>query len=246
MTFNRGAQRAMIAVFFAALSVVYAVAWSLPAIGLDHDDAANLVTAKAIAAGHGYIVASLPAPIPQTNFPPLFPAVLALFTLVSRQTQWLKVLPLACTAGWLAVDAQAAAENGRVEKLGPCCCVGLTAASPTVVFLSTNLLPETLFALLATAALLTLLEERALLAGLFAGTCHADADRRRGPDRGLHPHACRAAAVSRRRHLCRRCHGHGRALVRVVPRALTRATANARLRASKFSPASPRMKSWSC
>jgi hypothetical protein len=47
--------------------------------------------------------------------------------------------------------------------------VGLTAASPAVIFLSTNLLPESLFALLATAALLTLLEERALLAGVFAG-----------------------------------------------------------------------------
>jgi uncharacterized membrane protein len=47
--------------------------------------------------------------------------------------------------------------------------VGLTAASPTIVSLSTNLLPETLFAVLVTAALLSLLEERALLAGVFAG-----------------------------------------------------------------------------
>ena len=34
---------------------------------------------------------------------------------------------------------------------------GITAASPTILFLSTNLLPETLFALLTTAALLALL-----------------------------------------------------------------------------------------
>jgi Dolichyl-phosphate-mannose-protein mannosyltransferase len=167
MTLNRGAQRAMIALFFSAVAVVYAVAWSLPAIGLDHEDAECLITAKAIAAGHGYLIESPPTPMPQTNYPPLFPAVLALFTLISGQTQWLKFLPLACAAGWLLLT------RGLLLKMGASrnsalLLVGLTAASPTVVFLSTNLLPETLFALLATAALLALFEERALLAGILA------------------------------------------------------------------------------
>jgi hypothetical protein len=168
MTLNRSAQRATIAVFFCAVAVVYAVAWSLPAIGLDHDDAGYLIAAKALAAGHGFTIESPPTPIPQTNYPPLFPAVLALFTLVSLQTQWLKLLPLACAAGWLLLT------RGLLLKMGASrnsalLLVGLAAASPTVVFLSTNLLPETLFALLATAALLALLEERALLAGILAG-----------------------------------------------------------------------------
>ena len=168
MTLNRGAQRAMIAVFFFAVAVVYAVAWSLPAIGLDHDDAGYLITAKAIAAGHGYTIESLPTPIPQTNYPPLFAALLALFTIVSGQTWWLKLLPLACAAGWLALTRTLLLKMGA-SRNAALLLVGLTAASPTVVFLSTNLLPETLFALLATAALLTLLEERALLAGILAG-----------------------------------------------------------------------------
>jgi hypothetical protein len=47
--------------------------------------------------------------------------------------------------------------------------VGLTAASPTVVYLSTNPLPESLFALLVTAALLALLAERTVLSGALAG-----------------------------------------------------------------------------
>ena len=84
MTLNRGKQRAIIAVFFAVLAVFYALAWLSPAIGLYHDDAVYLVTAKAIAAGHGYTIESLPHPIPQTKYPPLFPAVLALFALVSH------------------------------------------------------------------------------------------------------------------------------------------------------------------
>jgi Gpi18-like mannosyltransferase len=168
MTFNRSAQRATIAIFFFMLALVYAAAWSLPAIGSGHDDASYLVTAHAIAAGHGYMVESLPAPVPQTEFPPLFPAVLALFTLVSQQARWLKLLPLACAAGWLVLTRKLLLKMGA-SKNAALLLAGLTAASPTVVFLSTNLLPESLFALLVTATLLALLEERALLAGLLAG-----------------------------------------------------------------------------
>jgi len=147
----------MIAIFFCALAAVYAVAWSLPAIGFDHDDAGYLVTANALAAGHG-----------QSHYPPLFPALLALFTLVSRHALWLKLLPLACASGWLAMTRKLLLKMGASTN-GALLLVGLTAASPTIVFLSTNLLPETLFALLVTAALFTLLEERAMLAGFFAG-----------------------------------------------------------------------------
>jgi hypothetical protein len=168
MTLNRGAQRAMIAVFFSVLMVVYTAVWLSPAIGLDHDDATYLITARAIAAGHGYTIDSLPHPIPQTRFPPFFPAVLALFTLASGQTQWLKLLPLVCTAGWLVLTRKLLLKMGATRN-GALLLVGLAAASPTVIFLSTNLLPESLFALLVTAALLALLEERALLAGALVG-----------------------------------------------------------------------------
>jgi hypothetical protein len=168
MTFNRGAQRAMIAIFFSMLAAVYGVAWFLPAIGLDRDDAIHLITAKAIAAGHGYTIESLPHPIPQTSEPPFFPAVLALFTLVSPKAQWLKLLPLAYTTGWLVLTRKLLLKMGA-SKNGALLLVGLTAASPAVVFLSTNLLPESLFGLLVTAVLVALLEERALSAGVFAG-----------------------------------------------------------------------------
>jgi hypothetical protein len=157
MTWNRRAEGAMIAIFFCVLAAVYAVAWLLSAIGFDHDDAGYLVTADAIAAGHG-----------PSHYPPLFPALLALFTLVSRQAQWLKLLPLACMVGWLALTRKLLLKMGSSTN-GALLLVGLAAASPTVVFLSTNLLPETLFALLVTAALITLLQERAMLAGFFAG-----------------------------------------------------------------------------
>src|SRR5579862_8235984 len=108
MTLNRTVLRAIIAIYFTALLVIYVIAWRSPAIGRYHDDAVYLVTAKAIAAGHGYQLDSLPNPVAETQFPPLFPALLALLTLVlpqtlSQQPQWLTLLPLACTVGWLVV-----------------------------------------------------------------------------------------------------------------------------------------------
>jgi hypothetical protein len=168
MTINRTALRAIIAIYFAALAVIYVIAWLSPAIGRYHDDAVYLVIAKAIAAGHGYRLESLPEPVPETGFPPLFPALLAIFTLVSKQPQWLKLLPLACTAGWLILTRKLLLKMGASPN-SALLLVGLTAASPAIVLLSTNLMAESLFALLVTAALLTLLEERALLAGVFAG-----------------------------------------------------------------------------
>ncbi|HTA45210.1 MAG TPA: hypothetical protein VK789_22335 [Bryobacteraceae bacterium] len=159
MTLNRGVQRAIIGTYFAALAVIYAIAWLAPAVGLARDDAAYLLTARAIATGQGY---------PQTQFPPVFPGLLALFTLISQQTQWLKALPLLCTAGWLVLTHKLLLKMGA-SRNDAFLLVGLTAASPMVVFLSTNLMAESCFALLMTAALLALLEERAWLAGCFAG-----------------------------------------------------------------------------
>ncbi len=159
MTLNRPAQRAIVAIYFAAVAVVYAVAWLASGIGLVRDDATYLLTARALAAGHGY---------PQTQFPPVFPALLALFTLVSQQPLWLKLLPLACTAGWLALTRKLLLKMGA-SRNDALLLVGLTAASPMVVFLSTNLMAESLFALLMTAALLLLLDERAFSAGVLAG-----------------------------------------------------------------------------
>lgn len=159
MTLNRGAQRAIISIYFAALAVIYAIAWLAPGIGLAHDDATYLETAKAIASGQGY---------PQTQFPPVFPLLLALLTLVSQQTLWLKVLPLVSTIGWLFLTRKLLLKMGA-SRNDALLLVGLTAACPMIVFLSTNLMAESLFAMLMTATLLLLLDERAWAAGVVAG-----------------------------------------------------------------------------
>lgn len=168
MTFTPRAQRVTIAVLLCLVAALYAYAWWQPAISLDSEAAAFLVTARSLATGRGYVIGNLPRPVPQTSFPPLFPAVLALFTLFSQQAQWLKLLPLVCGVGWLLLTRRLLLKMGASPH-SALLLIGLTAASPTVIFLSTNLLPETLFGLLATAALLALLDERAFLAGAIAG-----------------------------------------------------------------------------
>ncbi len=168
MTLTRGAHRAVIAVVCAVVAAVYLVAWLAPAIGLFHDDAVYLETAKALAAGHGYMIESLPAAIPQTKFPPLWPALLALFLLVSENPLWLKLPGMLCTAGWLALSYRLLKKMGA-SQLGAFALVAIVAASPMTVFLTSHLLAEPLFALLLTASLLALLNDRSLAAGAFTG-----------------------------------------------------------------------------
>ncbi|HEU5022413.1 MAG TPA: glycosyltransferase family 87 protein [Bryobacteraceae bacterium] len=137
----------------AALAVLYAIAWFSPAIGLEYREGANLMQAVT-----GHV---------ETN-PPLFPWLLGLFALISRQPQWLKLLPLLCTAGWLALTWRLLGKMGA----GRACAwtlVVIAAASPAVEHLATGLYPEMLFGLLSMACLLALLDERPILSGIAAG-----------------------------------------------------------------------------
>jgi hypothetical protein len=168
MPLRSGALRATLIAVSVIVAGIWIVAWLRPAIGLFHDDAVYLETAKSLAAGHGYIIESLPTPIPQTKYPPLWPAVLAVFLLVSQNALWLKLAPLLCAAGWLFLSYRLLRKMGA-GHLGASALVLLTAASPTTVFVSTHLMSEPLFGLLITASLLALLEDHPLAAGAFAG-----------------------------------------------------------------------------
>jgi hypothetical protein len=152
----------------AVLAAMYGIGWFAPAIGLAYRDGAVLVTARSLATGHGYAIGNLPAPVHETSTPPLFAAVLALFTLISQQAQWLKLLPLLCTFGWLALTRRLLMKMGASRECALWLVV-MTAASPTVLYLSTGLFPEPLAGLLLTASLIALLDEKPLLAGGLAG-----------------------------------------------------------------------------
>jgi hypothetical protein len=135
-----------------ALTAIYGIAWFRPAIGLAEIDGATLMEAVT---HHG-------------SLPPLFPALLALFAAVSRQPQWLKFAPLLCTFFWLLLTKRLLTKMGASRE-SAWVLILITAASPAVEYLATGLFPESLFALLAAACLLALLDEKPLLAGVCAG-----------------------------------------------------------------------------
>ena len=153
-----------------ALMAVYAVTLSAPAMGLYHDDGVYVVTAKALAEGQGYRIASLPTPIPQTKYPILFPLGLAAIWKMTpsfpANVIYLKLLPLISTLVWLWLVVKALPLHAERPGL-PRGIAVLAAASPSVVFYSTIALAETLFAAFAWAGLLLLIRcERESSTGL--------------------------------------------------------------------------------
>ena len=68
-------------VLLAALLPSGMLAWrsrAMPQLGIIHDDSIYVVTAKSLAEGNGYRIASLPDQPHQTKYPPLFPLLLSL------------------------------------------------------------------------------------------------------------------------------------------------------------------------
>ena len=65
--------------------------------GMFHDDGVYLVTAKALATGQGYRIASLPGQPAQTKYPELFPWLLSLvwraFPVFPQNLPWLRIVP---------------------------------------------------------------------------------------------------------------------------------------------------------
>ncbi len=153
MILTRGLQRTLIAVSACILLAIYGFEWLTPGIGLFREDAVNLLAAKSV---------------PHSGLVPLFPLLLAVFAAISMNAQWLKLLPVACTLGWLTLTYRLLRRMGASSGAG-LLLIGLTAVAPAVVVAGTNLFPEPLFGLLVTAALLALLDDRAILAGVLAG-----------------------------------------------------------------------------
>lgn len=140
-----------------ALLGLYVQRLLLPSVGLFHDDGVYLVTAKALASGQGYRIISLPTPIPQTKYPILFPAILAvvwkMFPNFPSNLFVLKLVPFLAALAWFGLVYR----WYRREQLSQIQAITLTsvmAFAPWVVFVSSTLLSETLFFALTMAALL--------------------------------------------------------------------------------------------
>lgn len=154
-------------------------------MGAYHDDGIYAVAAKALAEGHGYRIVSLPGAPPQTKYPVLFPWLLSgvwrLHSTFPDNVPYLRVVPLAAGLGWFYVSwlvmTRGARASGAMPRLGAGVVLLITAASPWVLFLSTSIMSETLFALLMTATIIAMRttvdqeapSKQAWLAGALAG-----------------------------------------------------------------------------
>jgi hypothetical protein len=121
-------------------------------VGLYHDDGIYAVNAKALAEGHGYRLISLPDEIPQTKYPILFPLGLSLIWRVvpsfPDNVLYLKLFPFVAGLAWFwLIDRFLAYQTGRANLARGIAI--LTAASPWVLFYTTALFSEALFAAFA-------------------------------------------------------------------------------------------------
>jgi hypothetical protein len=153
-----------IALLVVSLLVLIPVYWTVlhaPAVGMFHDDGVYLVTAKALATGHGYRIISLPDEIPQTKYPILFPFVLSLVWRLApdfpANTLVLKAVPVSFALLWFWLAFQLIAREASRAVAG--ICVAITAMGLWTVYLGTALLSETMFASLCTGFLILLRRE---------------------------------------------------------------------------------------
>jgi len=159
LIFPKNWRRALCVIFFVFLIPVYWIAYRAPAVGIFHDDGIYLVTAKALAEGEGYRIISLPSEMNQTKYPILFPALLAIiwkvFPFFPENTSLLKLIPLLGTFlwAWSAYKFMMGKTHNSNISIG---IILITLASPRVVFFSSLVLPETVFAFFCTCALLYL------------------------------------------------------------------------------------------
>jgi hypothetical protein len=153
---------------------------SMPHLGFYHDDSIYWTSAKSLAQGSGYRIASLPGEPYQTKYPPLYPALLA--GIWKLNPQFPANLPAATLLAWILLPA---CLIGVWLFLGQCGFRGsrrlvlfsAAALNPVAVVFSFSLMPELLFTSLLLLSLL--LAECAMKPGspgwipLLAGVCAA-------------------------------------------------------------------------
>jgi hypothetical protein len=168
----------LLAAFIPALRLLW-LSRDNPHLGFYHDDGLYWVTAKSIAEGSGYRIASLPGKPHQTKYPPLFPLLLAAawklnpdFPANLGTPVWLVWLLLPALV-WLSNRAMTQWGLEAGARLAVCC--GL-AANTYLAFFGTVLLAETWSTCFLLAALILVGGEKpGWLRPALGGLCGAAA-----------------------------------------------------------------------
>jgi hypothetical protein len=164
-----------------ALASGLAVVDALP-VGVVHDDAMYVILARALASGEGFRYLNLPGAPAATHFPPGYPALLAVVSLVAPAFPGNVVVFKGLNALFLAAATVLAMRFSRDRALGPGWALALgalTAVSVPLLVLGSMVLSELLFLALL-LGLLPALENladrpgsaaRALLLGAALAAC---------------------------------------------------------------------------
>lgn len=168
-------------IIFALLLVPSAVYVALnpdmPEFGRRHDDGLLFVSAKSLAEGHGFRIASLPADPAQTKYPILYPLYLsAIWKLnphfpenlwLARLSSWL-LLAIALALCWIYYRREGFSESRTILL------VALLGLNPYMILFGTNTFSEIFFLcfLLATFLLNARPKNPAILSGLAAGCAY--------------------------------------------------------------------------
>ena len=148
------------AILLIALAPSAAFLWrhsDLPGFGDLHDDSLYYVSAKSLAAGHGYRVESLPGQPSQTKYPPLYPLLLSIAWRVNPDFS--QNLPIAAWISWLAFPAVMVQLLWLFPRLGVSgwrawVLIALVAVNPYMMVFSSTLVSELAFTALMIATML--------------------------------------------------------------------------------------------
>jgi hypothetical protein len=128
--------------------------------GVYHDDAIYVLSAKAMAAGQGYRLISLPGAPLQTKYPVLYPAVLSLIWKASPRFPenglLLQSVSMLFGAAAVALAYLYMVRFEYISRAGAAASTGLFATTPAVLYFATQTLSEMPFAALVVAGLWTL------------------------------------------------------------------------------------------
>ena len=146
-------------------------------VGYFLDDTIYLGTAKALAAGQGYVVPSFPGVLPQTKYPILYPLILSLVwrvwpTFPNNLTLAIAV-SIAIAAAYLVLSYVFIRRSGISRAMG-LCALAAVALHPELQVFAGSLMSDHLFALFVVASALAaddawLNSEHSLRWGIVAG-----------------------------------------------------------------------------
>ena len=145
--------------------------------GFFQDDTIYFSTAKALAAGHGYVFPSFPGVLPQTKYPILYPLILSAVWRVSPtfpdNLNLAIAISIAIAAAYLVLSYIFIRRSGSSPAIGLCVLAAI-ALQPELDWFAGAVLSDHLFAMLVVASVLAadeawLNSERPLYWGAIAG-----------------------------------------------------------------------------